>query len=192
MSLEIQSLILLGGMTLLLAFGVEIAPAMGIVAGLGLVLGGVAGVRAGKLLTFKRYKQIVAPAFLVHGLAYVAFSVMPGIWGSIAFITMSRAAIGLCSVMNRTMLLLHVPDSLRGRVFTTVDTMLNAVMMVSMGAAAVASTRYSPREIGVVAGFLSASTAVFWIWADARGLLVEPAKDWKEPDREFTEPVTPA
>jgi tripartite ATP-independent transporter DctM subunit len=35
--LELQSLILLGGLTLLLAFGVEIAPAMGIVAGLGLI-----------------------------------------------------------------------------------------------------------------------------------------------------------
>lgn len=161
-------------------------------AGLGLVIGGMAGVRGGKLFTFKRYKQIIAPSFLVHGLAYVAFSVMPTIWGAIFFITLSRAAIGLCSVMNRTMLLLHVPDNLRGRVFTTVDTMHNAVMMLSMGAAAVASTRYTPREIGVVAGFLSASTAIFWLWAEARGMLVEPVQDWTEPDREFHEPVQPA
>lgn len=38
MSLELMSLILLGGLLLLLAFGVEIAPAMGIMAGLGLLL----------------------------------------------------------------------------------------------------------------------------------------------------------
>ena len=37
MSLELKSLILLGGLTLLFAFGIEIAPAMGIVAGLGLI-----------------------------------------------------------------------------------------------------------------------------------------------------------
>ena len=37
MSLEFMSFILLGGMVLLLALGVEIAPAMGIVAGLGLI-----------------------------------------------------------------------------------------------------------------------------------------------------------
>jgi tripartite ATP-independent transporter DctM subunit len=36
-SLDLESLILLGGMCLLLAFGIEIAPAMGIVAGLGLI-----------------------------------------------------------------------------------------------------------------------------------------------------------
>lgn len=38
MSLELMSLILLGGLVLLLAFGIEIAPAMGIMAGLGLLL----------------------------------------------------------------------------------------------------------------------------------------------------------
>ncbi len=37
MTLELQSLILLGGMSFLLALGMEIAPAMGIVAGLGLI-----------------------------------------------------------------------------------------------------------------------------------------------------------
>lgn len=161
-------------------------------AGLGLVIGGVLGMRTGKFMTFRLYKRIVGPAFLLHGLSYVIFSVMPTIWGAIVFITISRMAMGLCSVMNRTMLLLHVPDRLRGRVFTTVETMANTVMMISMGVAAVASTRYSAREIGVVSGFLSASTAVFWVWAEAKGRLTEPVQDWTEPDAEFNEPVKPA
>ncbi len=38
MTLELQSLVLLGGLTLLMAAGIEIAPAMGIVAGLGMLL----------------------------------------------------------------------------------------------------------------------------------------------------------
>jgi hypothetical protein len=70
--------------------------------------------------------------------------------------------------------------------------MANAVMMMSMGAAGVASTHYSAREIGVVAGGLSASTALFWAWANAAGKLTEPEQDWQEPKREFSEPVTPA
>ena len=37
MTLEFQSLALLGGLSLLMAAGIEIAPAMGIVAGLGMV-----------------------------------------------------------------------------------------------------------------------------------------------------------
>lgn len=161
-------------------------------AGLGLVAGGFLAHRWEAHLDFARYKRTVTFAFFFHGLCYAVFSVMPTLWGAVVFITLSRVFMGMNSVMNRTMLLLHVPDGLRGRVFTTVDTMANAVMMLSMGACAVACTVYSPRRIGFVAGLLSASTALFWGWADAAGKLPEPERDWQEPGREFAEPVTPA
>ncbi len=161
-------------------------------AGLGLVAGGFLAHRRQVHLDFPRYKRTVTFAFFFHGLCYTIFSVMPTIWGALVFITLSRVFVGMNSVNNRTMLLLHVPDGLRGRVFTTVETMSNSVMMLSMGVAAVACTIYSPRQIGFVAGLLSASTALFWGWADAAGKLPEPEQDWKEPQREFAEPVTPA
>ncbi len=160
-------------------------------AGVGLVIGGIIGHRVGTRLGFKQYKHVVTVAFFLHGLCYALFSLAPEIWGAIVFIALSRVAIGMNSVLNRTMLLLHVPDGLRGRVFTTVETMANAVMMLSMGAAGGASTIYTPRQIGFVAGALSASTAIFWAWANAAGKLPEPAADPREPEREFTEPVTP-
>ncbi len=160
-------------------------------AGIGLVLGGILGHRLGPRLGFERYKTTVTVAFCLHGLCYVIFSLMPGMWGAIVFIALSRVAMGIISVLNRTVLLLHIPDGLRGRVFTTVETMHNSVMMLSMGAAGVASTMYSPRQIGVVAGALSASTALFWAWANLAGKLVEPEQDRREPEREFTKPVTP-
>jgi alkylated DNA nucleotide flippase Atl1 len=94
--------------------------------------------------------------------------------------------------MNRTMLLLHVPDRLRGRVFTAAEGITNGVMMISMAAAAMAAAYYSPRQIGFVAGALSASTAVFWAWANAAGRLPEPEQDWREPEGEFRDPVTVA
>lgn len=161
-------------------------------AGIGLVLGGMLGHRLGPKFTFERYKNAVTIAFFLHGLCYVVFSVMPEIWGAMIFIALSRIAMGFNSVLNRTILLLHVPDALRGRVFTTVETMANAVMMLSMGAAGVASTHFSARQIGIVAGGLSASTALFWAWANAAGKLTEPEQDRDEPRREFSEPVTPA
>jgi len=45
-----------------------------------------------------------------------------------------------------------------------------------MGAAGIASLRYSPRQIGVAAGLLTASTALFWSWANAAGKLPEPPR----------------
>lgn len=43
-----------------------------------------------------------------------------------------------------------------------------------MTAAGIASQYHSPRTIGLVAGILSSSTAIFWGWANWRGKLPEP------------------
>ena len=145
-------------------------------AGVGLVIGGLIGHRVGERLSFAQYKNAVAFCFFVHGLAYILFSQMPTLWGSIVFIAVSRIAMGIMNVLNRTMLLTHVPDALRGRVFTTVDTMLNVTMILSLSAAGVASEFMTVRMVGAVAGALSASTTIFWVWANAAGALKEPQR----------------
>ncbi|MCS7043305.1 MAG: MFS transporter [Bryobacteraceae bacterium] len=161
-------------------------------AGFGLVAGGLLARRWEGHLNFRLYKHTVTVTFLLHGLFYMMFSVAQGIWQAAAFIFLSRLCVALNSVMNRTMLLLHVPDRLRGRVFTAAEGITNGVMMISMAAAAVAAAQYSPRQIGFVAGALSASTALFWAWANAAGKLPEPEQDWQEPEGEFRDPVTAA
>jgi MFS family permease len=143
-------------------------------AGIGLVMGGLLGHRLGQRFNYAQYKTAVSVCFLIHGLAYILFSQMPTIWGSVVFIAISRVAMGMNNVLNRTMLLTHVPDALRGRVFTAVDTMLNVTMILSLSAAGVASEFLSIRTVGAIAGALSASTTIFWFWADAAGKLPEP------------------
>lgn len=160
-------------------------------AGVGLVIGGVFAHRIGQRLSFAQYKHAVTLSFLGMGLSYVGFSLMPTIWGAMFFIGLSRIAMGTNSVLNRTILLTCVPDGLRGRVFTSVDALLHASMMLSMGLAGIASMTYTPRQIGVVAGLLTASTAVFWAWANAAGKLVEPERSGIH-DEEDRHPVTPA
>lgn len=159
-------------------------------AGLGLVAGGLAARHWEAHINFRLYKHTVTVTFLFHGLFYMLFSISPSLWQAAAWIFLSRLCVAMNSVMNRTMLLLHVPDRLRGRVFTASEGIVNGVMMISMAAAAMAAAQYSPRQIGFVAGALSASTAVFWAWANAAGKLPEPARDWQEPEGEFRDPVT--
>jgi len=67
-----------------------------------------------------------------------------------------------------------VSDEFRGRVFSTIESMAWATMMLSMMGAGVASTSTSPRTIGVWAGVLSSTTALFWAWANLAGRLPEP------------------
>jgi hypothetical protein len=47
-------------------------------------------------------------------------------------------------------------------------------MMISMALAGIASQYHGPRTIGLVAGILSSTTALFWGWANRAGKLPEP------------------
>ena len=55
-------------------------------------------------------------------------------------------------------------------------------MMLSMLGAGLASQHVSARTIGAWSGVLSSLTAVYWLWADRVGLLVEPAATGIDPD----------
>jgi MFS family permease len=161
-------------------------------AGVGLVIGGVLAHRLGKRLTFRGYKNAISIGYLIHGAAYVAYALMPVIGLSALCIGISRIAMGSNNVLNRTMLLTHVPDQFRGRIFSTTEMMLNATMMLSVALASLATDHAPIRSIGVVAGLLSASTSVGWLWADLAGKLREPQPEL-EPDKAgYEAPVTPA
>jgi MFS family permease len=161
-------------------------------AGFGLVGGGILAHRLGNGLGFRQYKRAISVGYFIHGLSYVLFAVMPTIWLSSLFIALSRVGMGSVNVLNRTMLLTHVPDRFRGRIFSTTDMILNAAMMVSLMAASVATDHVPIRTIGVIAGCLSGSTAFFWFWANAAGKLPEPTAVDGDTVGDYESPVTRA
>jgi MFS family permease len=145
-------------------------------AGAGLVLGGMFAHWLGPRVSFKGYKRTIAICYVVHGLAYAAFSQMSAFWAALFFIALSRAAVAVSSVLNMTQLLVHVADEYRGRVFATLETIVWSVMMLSMLGAGAASETVHPRTIGFVAGVLSSTTALYWWWANTSGRLPEPPR----------------
>ena len=160
-------------------------------AGLGLVIGGILAHRLGADLRFAGYKKAISLGYFIHGAAYIVYALMPTIWLASFFIGVSRVAMGSNSVLNRTVLLTHVPDRLRGRIFSLTDMMLNGTMMLSVALASAATDYISIRTVGVVAGCLSASTSVFWLWADVRGKLVEPAREMVPETEDYEATTTP-
>lgn len=144
-------------------------------AGVGLLIGGAFAHWLGKRINFSGYKATVSICYVIHGGSYVVFSQMKHFWLAMFFIGLSRAAVAVSSVLNYSELLKHVSNEYRGRVFATLETLTWAMMMMSMMGAGVASTSYSPRIIGAVAGLLSSTTAIFWGWANWTGRLPEPA-----------------
>jgi MFS family permease len=159
-------------------------------AGIGLVIGGLFGHQLLRRLTYNQYLHAVWINFLIHGLSYTAFA-LGNLANAVFFITLSRIAMGANNVQNRTMLLHHVPDQYRGRIFSAAEALTNATMMLSMTAASLAVMRYSPRTVAFVAGLLSASTALFWAWAVFTKRLPEPAVREAE-EQDTAAPVTPA
>jgi MFS family permease len=151
-------------------------------AGFGLIVGGAIAHKIGRRLSFSAYKRTVAICYLVHGGAYVLFSQSQRFPVALYWIGLSRAAVAVSSVLNWSLLLRHVDDAFRGRVFATNESLVWATMMLSMLAAGLASQSVDPRTIGAVAGVVSSLTALYWLWADRAGLLVEPATKGRDPD----------
>jgi MFS family permease len=151
-------------------------------AGLGLVAGAALAHVIGKSISFQWYKRAISICYVLHGATYVIFSLSRNYGLALLFITLSRAAVGVSSVLNFSQLLRHVADEYRGRVFATAETLVWATMMISMMFAGIASQHYSPRIIGAVAGVLSSTTAIFWAWASWSGKLPEPALAGVDPD----------
>ena len=151
-------------------------------AGIGLMIGGAVGHYLGRTLSFAGYKRSVIVCFAVHGSAYIIFSQMRSFGWALVFIAISRTAVAITSVMNFSQLLRRVSDEYRGRVFSTVESMVWSTMMLSMMGTGIASQYYSPRTIGAWAGALSSTTAIFWAWANYTGRLPEPRLDGIDPD----------
>jgi MFS family permease len=157
------------------------AAAVGLIwgcAGIGLAIGGVLSHRLGQRLDFVRYKRSVTVGYVITGVAYAGFSATPGMLPALGLIVLSRIAMGVNNVLNRTALLRYVPDEFRGRVFAANETILAAAMTLSMALAGVATGAHATPErvrlVGIVSGLLTATTALMWGWADRAGWLPEP------------------
>ena len=151
-------------------------------AGFGLIVGGAVAHSLGPRLSFNAYKRTIAICYLLHGGAYVLFSQSRHFSVALLWIGLSRAAVAISSVLNWSLLLRHVDDQFRGRVFATNESLVWGTMMMSMLAAGLASQSLDPRVIGAVAGTISSTTALYWLWADYAGLLVEPTTRGVDPD----------
>ena len=145
-------------------------------AGLGLLAGGAIGHLAGRRVSFRGYKRVVTVSYLIHGIAYMAFSQTGSYLLALLTMMLSRVGMSTTTVLNSAQLLRHTPDRFRGRVFATMESLRWSVMIVSMAAAGIASQFYSARTIGLVAGAFGSLTAVAWAWSDFAGRLPEPSE----------------
>jgi MFS family permease len=143
-------------------------------AGLGLLIGGAAGHMVGRNATFASYKRTVAISYIAHGAGYMLFSQAESFAAALGLMTLSRVGKAVISVLNRSQLLLQSWDDYLGRVFSTMESLRNAVMIFSMSITGIATQYVGPRTLGLIAGGFGMLTAIVWAWADWSGRLPEP------------------
>jgi len=138
--------------------------------------------RFGRKLSFKNYKRAIAVCYVVHGGAYVLFSQTRSFPLALFFIALSRAGVGMSSVLNMSQLLRMVPNEFRGRVFATMESVTWSVSMVSMMLAGAASQSWNPRTIGRWPESSARRPRYSGEWANATGRLPEPVRQGVEPE----------
>ncbi len=135
-------------------------------AGAGLFIGMMLARRAGAWASEERRAGLlVGWALLIHGVAWAMSGFMPSLWSMAAAIIVSRLILGAEFGVQETLVMRVIPDDYRGRVFTTDRALELTMMTVSMVTASVLLRWFTPRQMMVASGLLSASPGLVWLLA---------------------------
>jgi len=134
--------------------------------GIGLFVGMLLARRAGMWITEeKRAGRFVGWSLLLYGLLFAAAGVMPTLYSMAILLAASRVVIGMDFGVQETFMMRVLPDTIRGRVFTTDRSLELGMMTLSMTAGGWLLSVIDPRTLMVMAGLLSASPGVLWLAA---------------------------
>jgi predicted MFS family arabinose efflux permease len=111
---------------------------------------------------------------IAHGILFAFAGLMPNLWTAALMLFLSRFIIALEFALQETLMMRALPDSLRGRVFTTDRAAEISVMSASTFVGGWALHAITPRTLTIIAGLLSASPGIMWLALFALGKLRLP------------------
>jgi MFS family permease len=123
--------------------------------------------------SFSFTKWVLGVSMVMTGLCYCIFSLSHYLWSGVAWMALSRVAMGINNVIATTLLMNLVPANFRGRTFSTRETLVISTMVLSMLLAGVGQHYAGPRTIGVVAGMFTLGTGGLWLVANWRGVYAD-------------------
>ncbi|MBI3652272.1 MAG: MFS transporter [Acidobacteria bacterium] len=113
----------------------------------------------------RRAAHFIGWSLLMQGVLFAFAGWMPTLLTMCLLVTASRFLLGVEFGVQETMVMRVLPDEYRGRVFSTDRSLEFGMMTLSMIAASWLLHWYSPREMIVVSGLLSASPGLLWLLA---------------------------
>ncbi len=135
-------------------------------AGAGLFIGMMLARRAGAWAAEeKRAGLLIGWALLAHGLLWALAGLMPTLWTMALAVMASRLILGAEFGVQETLVMRVVDEEYRGRVFTTDRALELTTMTLSMLAGGLLLRYFTPRQMMMVSGLLSASPGLVWLLA---------------------------
>ncbi len=113
----------------------------------------------------RRAAHFIGWSLVAQGLLFAAAAWMPTLLTMALLVTASRLLLGLEFGVQETMVMRILPDEYRGRVFTTDRSLEFGMMTFSMIVASWLLAWFSPRDLMIVSGLLSATPGVLWLLA---------------------------
>jgi MFS family permease len=149
--------------------------------GAGVFLGMMLARRVGDWVSEeRRAAHFIGWSLLVQGVAFAFVGLMPTLLTMALLVTASRILLGLEFGVQETMVMRVLPDEYRGRVFTTDRSLEFGMMTFSMIVASWLLNWFSPREMLMVSGLLSASPGLLWLLAIGLTKFRVPARAIRE------------
>jgi MFS family permease len=142
-------------------------------AGIGIVTGAILANFFFRHRSFSFAKWVLGSSIVLTGIFYSIFSFTQGIWSGVFWLAMSRVVMGVNQVIGITLLMQVVPEELRGRTFSTRETVVIFTMVLSMLLAGVGQHYTGPRTIGLLSGLATLSTGIIWLIANWLGVYRE-------------------
>ncbi len=139
-------------------------------AGLGIVAGATLANYFFKNRSFSFAKWILGLSITLTGIFYCIFSFSAGLGMGLVWMALSRVAMGVNQIIGITLLMQVVPEKLRGRTFSTRESVVIFTMVLSMLLAGVGQQYAGARTIGLVSGLLTLTTGLIWITANLLGI----------------------
>ena len=118
------------------------------------------------------FRMIGYAFFMMAGL-YVVFATMPTLWLAAAALCLGTMASNVLWVFSSTLLQLSVPDTYRGRVFSTDFALFTILMSVSTFCVGWALDHFgiSVRVLTAIIGGILFMPGIWWLWPSTRGEL---------------------
>lgn len=132
-------------------------------AGGGLALGMLIAHRTSIYLDRRnRNRAFIGWTLIIHGILFSIGGLMPTLWLLAVFVFISRAIVGVEYAVQETLFQRSLPDHIRGRISTLDRGAELTVFGISSFAAGEAMYYFSPQNLTVVSGVLSALAGVVW------------------------------